>query len=514
MLNLVIDQGGSSSRAIVFNAYGEIISQGQIKVATFRNGNMIEQNPDEVCLSITRAIEQCLKPLSVSQIKQLKAVGLVCQRSSFIAINTHTKQALTAIISWQDTRAAKRLHALKLDEHKLKQLTGLPLSAHYGASKMLWCLENITEVKQAADIDQLMFLPLAAYLSHFLTSNSSKGDNYLVDPVSATRTFLFSGINPEQNTPNNTFQWSRELLTSFRIKAQWLPNIVPSNYHLGDIKIAINKHKLKLPLTYLNGDQSAALFAYGAIEENTIQVNIGSGAFVNYLLPSASATSTKAISEKGLLHSLVAIYQTQTTPKFFHAVEGTINGAGSAIDVMAQQLAIKHPQKLTIYPAAQSNIPIFINTIGGLAAPFWRSDINSVFMGEGDNEAKMIAVYESIIFLISYLIERIISLQTSPNNLPKTNIQISGGLANNLSICQLLADVTGLIVKKKQDVEATSLGAAFYLAGQPKNWLMALTTKTFTPQQSQQTNVYSARKAVIKRYQMWQNHIEKLTANQ
>lgn len=488
MYFLSIDQGGSSSRALVCDSKGTIITRHQTQVSTQRDGAFIEQNPDELLQSIQTCIDSCLSQLTSAQQNQLRSACLVTQRSSFIAIDSKTQQNLTQVISWQDSRGQAALNALDIDSDWLHNITGLRASAHYGASKMAWCLQHNAQVQKAAANNTLMFLPIAAYLCARLTGNHS----YYVDPANAARTLL---LDIEH------LQWHPKLLSLFGIKKSWLPQIHSTLSDYGTIQLPMKN----MPLKYLSGDQSAALFAYGLPSNNEVNVNVGTGAFISRLM-----TSNENVSE-GLLRSILHIDKLRQ----YFALEGTVNGAGAALDVMSAQLGVAKKDlnlpKASELDKSDCSIPLFINSIGGLAAPFWRSDIHSYFVGDGSPVAKMRAVLESVGFLITTIIDRM-NTASSPINA----IKISGGLANNDALCQMIADLSSIRLVRLDEIEASALGGVWWLARQSaeedglkddglkeKNrWLGNIHRKVFLPELNT---------ALSQRLCQWQAEISAIT---
>ncbi len=485
MYYLSIDQGGSSSRALVCDGHGRVICQAQISVNTKRTGVFVEQQPNEILQSVKSCIQQCYQKLSSTQQGQLVSAALVSQRSSFIAINTASNQPLTQVISWQDTRGQDYLDALKIDNAWLQQLTGLRASGHFGASKMLWCLKHEPAVQRAAKNNTLMFLPIASYLANGLTGSK----HYYVDPANAARTLLFAIENAgsdsdKANQPG--LPWSEQLLKLFAINRHWLPEILPTNSLFG--QITVGNHVI--PLMYVNGDQSSALFAYGKPGREQVCLNIGTGAFISRL--SASLEN----HDKDLLHSIVHTEQHGGRYRHFLALEGTINGAGAALDIMAKKLAV-NIEPLNIVSHTEAPVPLFVNTIGGLAAPYWRSDIRPHFIGNGSRQARMIAVFESIVFLAVTIIKR---MSKCPEDI--TTLIITGGSAKNDDLCQLIADLSGLKVLRKQQIEASALGAVWSLAGQPVDWLAELSSQPFIARKNS---------ALSQRFRLWTAVMEDLT---
>ena len=162
---LILDQGGSSSRAIVFDNTGKRVCLAQQTVATSRPGSgWVEQDPLEIAASLRSVAAQAVQQLTCAQRVGLVAAGLVCQRSSLVCWDLVGGQPLSPIISWQDTRAHDYLAKLPVDQETIYKKTGLIANAHYGASKMRWCLDHLPAVKQAAKHNRLRMAPLGAYL--------------------------------------------------------------------------------------------------------------------------------------------------------------------------------------------------------------------------------------------------------------------------------------------------------------------------------------------------------------
>jgi glycerol kinase len=475
MYFLGIDQGGSSSRALVCDRSGKIISQGQCQVSTERSGVIVEQKTQCLYESVIKSIHQCLAKLSVEQISKIQSASLVTQRSSFVAVNSKTKETLSNIISWQDTRAQQELEHLAINNKWLRATTGLKVSAHYGASKMKWSIDNNEKVISAACANELLFLPLASYLVSKLTDNES----FCVDPANAARTLLLD---------INTLHWQETLLDIFAIKRDFLPKILSTIDHFGHITLTKNDCVNSIPLKYVNGDQSAAMFAYGEPKESKLLVNMGTGAFISKIL---STESLSFIDDSALLRSIVHVDKEKT----LYVLEGTVNGCGAAIDKMAILLGVDKTLLKDI-ACVNKDIPLFINTIGGLGAPYWRTDISSRFIGEGSSESKLIAVLESVVFLITVLVEL---LSSSPPKLD--SLIVSGGMSNNMALCQMLADLSGYKVKAPNEVEASVLGSIWWLADCPKNWLPELAYKYYLPRENAELK---------SRYVMWSVEMDKL----
>ncbi len=466
-LYLCIDQGGHASRAIVFNQNGEEICSAYCEVQTQHPAkNFVELNATQVIKSIDSAIKQVLEKLGDKK-RDIISAGLATQRSNVVCWNKKTGEALSPIISWQDRRNADWLEQFHDQNEHIHKLTGLFMSPHYGASKLRWCLENIPEVKTALDDHSLAFGPMASFISFHL----SKENFLLADPVNASRTQLWN---------LNKHHWDDELLELFNIPLSALPHCVPSMHHYGTLEL----DGLNIPLRLVTGDQSAAMYAYGHLQPGTAYVNTGTGAFIS------RSSGPLALYSRRLLTSLIfRDSELRGESQNHYVLEGTVNGAGSALEWLANQ----HPEVNIFDHLAEwlNDItpPLFLNGISGLGAPFWQANFKTQFNHEASVNEKAVAVVESIIFLLKASLDEMSKLSSPPEQ-----IQITGGLASLDGLNQRLADLSGLPVYCPTQCEATARGTAYLLAEQPSHWPEQDVGNWFEPEQ----NI-----ALVKRYNEW-----------
>ena len=443
-LYLCIDQGGHASRAIVFNHEGEMVSSAYSEIETQHPAeNFVELNANDVIRSVNDSLKEVLHKLGDKK-KHIVSAGLATQRSNVVCWNKKTGEALSPIISWQDRRNTKWLEQFHEKNEHIHKITGLFVSPHYGASKLRWCLDNIPEVKKALDNHTLAFGPMSSFISF----NIVKEKFLLADPVNASRTQLWS---------LKTHTWDDELLKLFDIPIAALPYCVPSKHHYGTIEV----DDFSVPLRLVTGDQSAAMYAYGKLQVDTAYVNTGTGAFIS------RSSGPLALYSRRLLTSLIfRDSELQSDSQNHFVLEGTINGAGSALDWLAQQYPDTNIyDKLPAWLDEIKSPPLFLNGISGLAAPFWLPNFTSRFNREADVNEKAVAVIESIIFLLKASLDEMKKLASPPEQ-----IQITGGLASLDGMKQRLADISGLPVYCPTQCEATARGTAYLLANQPTNW--------------------------------------------
>ncbi|MBT8132624.1 MAG: hypothetical protein KJO35_10175 [Gammaproteobacteria bacterium] len=438
-LYLAIDQGGQSTRAIVFDRAGTTIAASYRSVSTQHPAGpeFVEHDPEELIDSILESVADVVANVK-SQGQPIVQAGLATQRSSIVCWDRETGAALSPVISWQDTRAADLLRQRSPDEAMVRSITGLTSSPHYGASKLRWCLENIEDVRRSHAKGLLAMGPLAAFIIHRLTRERA----LLVDPVNASRTLLWD---------SHTLDWSEKLLAAFAIPAEVLPVCVYNRSDFGHIKTN------GIPLSVCTGDQNAAIFAGGELRQGVAYLNIGTGAFI-------LAQIDAGTRENDLLQSVIWAADNEVT----RVMEGTVNGAGSA-------LAAHHatPEKIVQAAAAMStsNIPLYLNGHAGLGSPYWRERFTSQFIGDGDDATKLTAVVESILFLIQ------VNLEQLCRSVAVSTILVSGGLSRNDDVCQGIADLSGMVVSRPDETEATARGLAYLVAGRPAEWSKAKQTQ-------------------------------------
>lgn len=450
---LAIDQGSHASRALLFGEDGSLLTRYTKPVVTNRyEGGRVEHDAQQLLSSVLEVVDQLLGSLSAEEKKAITACGIATQRSTVLAWDL-AGNAISPILSWQDVRAAGDLKKLQPHEKTIQAITGLPLSAHYGASKLRWLL-NHQEKVAAEQHGAVRLSPLISYLLYHLAENKP----YVVDHSNAQRTQLMDV---------STLDWSPRILEWFELPEAVLPSCKPMCYDYGVLT------NTRANITAVCGDQNAALFGAGDIDDRTALVNLGSGAFIMrpmkpYLASAAQLTSI-ACSDSDSVSYLR---------------EATVNGAGSALEWLAQKYNIENIEnQLPGWLNQNKSPPLFLNTVGGLGSPWWRQDINPEFIDPGfidfnpiDNKgAAVAAVIESIVFMLGANLE-LIQAES-----PLKRLRVSGGLSRSDGLCQKLANLSQLTVERTDNTEATARGVAWLAAGQPENWESARATKIFKP---------------------------------
>ena len=384
--------------------------------------------------------------------------------------NNHTGDALTPVLSWQDIRGEPYLAQFPLDNQELQQLTGLRLSPHYGASKMRWCLEHSSAVIAAQHNHCLSIGPIVSYLFwHLLDQPRTQHPKSLIDPGHAQRTLLW---NLQRN------EWESTLLEHFKIPRAVLPHCQHHNSHFGNLQLG----DYTIPFTASARDQGASLFARGLPEPDACYINIGTGAFIQRLsenlhAPEGLLVSPLWLPEKGLPENELP---ENPAAKKYYAWEATVNGAAAAISFIQQHTGLTiTPQEidsaLELNPAGGC---YFLNAVGGLSAPYWRTDLQSRFSENLSAAEKILAWIESVIFQI------VINVQLMNQSGDTKKIIISGGFSKADTVCQKIADLTNATVHRSDNPDATVQGIACMAAGLPQSWKPVLQEDVFTPQQN------------------------------
>ncbi len=472
---LGVDQGSHSSRAVLFDASGAMVSDAAQKVTLNRSSTgYVEQDAVQLLDSVKHVIRQVLSSLDGQQLKQVAACGIATQRSTVLAWDAHGR-ALSPALNWQDVRAEALLKKLKPHELEIRRLTGLPLTPYYSASKMNWLLYESASVKQCA-VDDLRISPLISYLLFHLLDNRP----YEIDFSNAQRTQLFA---------LDSLTWSEQLCNRFEVDARLLPDCKPMCANYGRLA---GTH---IPVTAVCGDQNAAMFGIGALEPGVALVNIGSGAFV---LRELGHFSISASQLTGIAYS--------DMNKVSYMREATINGAGNALSWAEQQWHVEDLLgRLPEWIEQVKEPPVFINAVGGLGTPWMQGGIQSSFVGNGDysNAEKVVAVIESIVFMIQ------VNLELMAVEMPLNKLRVSGGLSNQDGLCQKLGNLSGLEIERSDITEATARGVAWLAAGRPENWSITGTdgdegSVRFMPQQD---------RALHERYQIFKKEMKRIVNN-
>ena len=428
---LAIDQGTHASRALLFDGDGRVLSTHRRKIALIRDDPYrAEQDPEEIISSVRYVIRKAQGYANTHQLN-IRRAGISVQRSTTVAWDKTSGKALYPAMSWQDTRASSYLAGLQKNSDVIKTLTGLQISAHYGASKLRWLLENVPEVIAAARSNRLCLGPLSSFILHRLIEKHP----LIVDHGNASRTLLWN---------LHACQWDPRLLKIFRISSKWLPSPRPIRCDYGRLEGS------NIRVSAVNGDQPSALFGQGSLPSDGAAINIGSGAFI------MCDTGNRPIAHPRLL---TAISDSDRRSCRF-CLEGTVNGAGTALQ-WAEKNWDLDLKNIPLKQRAQEP-PLFINTVGGLGSPWWYTGLSTQLLGLAPADCRhksmlcLVAILESIVFMLYANVKEMIGAGITIRSL-----SVAGGLSRYRYLCQALADLSGLNVTRCRETEITARGIAW-----------------------------------------------------
>ena len=445
---VAIDQGGHATRAVAFDATGKRLASAFAGISTHRNAlGHVEHDGEELVASVRSAASELATLVPATR---WAAAGLAVQRSTVACWNSDTGALLAPVISWQDRRQAGWLERLKRSAARVHELTGLPLSPHYGASKLRWCLDHVAAVREARAAGRLRAGPLASLLLNRLLEERP----CVADEANASRTQLWSPLARD---------WVTELLDLFGVPREILPAVSPTEAPFGTLVAG----DVRVGISVCTGDQAAVPFASGELDPDAVYVNLGTGAFA--LRPAPQAVIAPPM--------LSSVLRSDAAGVDF-VMEGTVNGAGSALEWFEQREGLPAQRLLSGLeraPAFAEAAPFFLNGVSGLGSPFWVPEFESRYEGEAEPAERFRAVVESIAFLLRANLDELARVAGRP-----ARIVLSGGLARSGFLCRTLASLTDLPVHRLDDPEATARGLAFLVAGQPGGW-KAPTLEAFGP---------------------------------
>ena len=486
---LALDQGTTSTRALLFNEKGACLAHAQHAFKQhYPQKGWVEHCPEEIW---DTAIKSCLEVIKQCPggANDIHAIGISNQRETTVVWNKNTGKPIYPAIVWQDQRTAAMCARLREEgvEPNLSKKTGLLLSPYFSATKIAWLLRHIKGAKESAQKGELCFGTIDTYLLWKLTG----GKAHQTDVTNASRTLLFN---------IQTHQWDDELLDLFDIPKAMLPTVAPCVFEFG---VTDRDHfKRAIPITGIAGDQQCASIGQGCFHKGMLKTTFGTGCFA--LLN----TGAEPVQSKFQLLTTIA-YQIQGQTAY--ALEGSIFNAGSAINWLKDGLGVIGAPAETEALATElsdnggvSVLPAF----SGLGAPFWDPNVKACILGLTlDTKASHIvrATLEGVVYRVRDLCEAFI--QDTQQEIQ--SVRVDGGMVVNDWLMQFLSDTLNTTIDRSKNIESTAVGAAF-LAGLGSGIFGQLsdidifrqTDKLFYP------NVTTAR--YQKGYEMWCQAVEKV----
>ncbi|WP_428607233.1 glycerol kinase GlpK [Sedimenticola sp.] len=442
-LILSIDQGTTSSRAMLFEKDGRSVFSSQLEFKQiFPDSGWVEHDPEEIwstALSVTRQAIDAAKQMD----RKIAAVGITNQRETTVVWERSSGRPIYNAIVWQDRRTADHCHHLKQAGHEqmISEKTGLLLDPYFSGTKVAWILDHVSGARDKAEQGELAFGTVDSFLLWRLTG----GRQHATDATNASRTLLF---NIHQN------HWDDELLALLDIPASLLPDVKDCSADFG----TTDRELLGESLTVcgMAGDQQAAAFGQACFQPGMIKSTYGTGCFV------LMNTGEHAVSSNNKLLSTIGY---RLDGKVSYAMEGSIFVAGAAVQWLRDGLGLIKTAEETeaIATALEHNQGVYlVPAFTGLGAPHWDADARGALLGltraTGIKEIVR-ATLESVCYQTHDLFQAM-----SDDGVQPIQLRVDGGMVKNNWLCQFLADILNLPVQRPVQTETTALGAA-YLAG-------------------------------------------------
>lgn len=445
---LALDQGTSSSRAIVFNRHAEIISVAQQELNQhYPQSGWVEHDPMEIWQSQLKTAQDALKQAKLSP-QDIKAIGITNQRETTLLWDKRTGLPIHNAIVWQDRRSEPLCEQLRQAGHEdvLFHKTGLRLDAYFSATKIAWLLDNIANARQLAEAGHLAFGTVDSWLIWQL----SKGKAHLTDRTNASRTLLYN---------IHTQNWDEDLLELFNIPRQLLPAVLNSSEFFTNT--ASQFFEKSIPIYGVAGDQQSALFGQACFEPGMVKNTYGTGCFM--LMHTGSTVHQ---SKNGLISTSAAGQKQQNN----YALEGSVFVAGAVVQWLRDGLsAFKQSAEIESLALSvpDSGGVMFVPAFTGLGAPYWDANARGTITGlsRGTTMAHIArAALESIAFQSTALLNAMCLDANQAGSSPLEQLRVDGGASKNNYLMQFQADLLGVPVVRPTMIETTALGAA-YLAG-------------------------------------------------
>lgn len=441
---IVIDQGTTSSRAIIFDEKSNIISSAQEEFKQiYPKPGYVEHDPIDILSTVRSVISTALTRGRIKY-SDIKGIGITNQRETVVAWHKITGEPLYNAIVWQCRRTADRCNQLKEEgyEYIIKKKTGLKLDSYFSATKLEWLINNVDAVKTALDENNLLVGTIDTYLLWQL----SGGKIYKTDFTNASRTMLFN---------IHTLEWDSALCDLFKVPKEILPEVCPSSHYYGDTSEDILGYKI--PIHGVAGDQQSALFGQGCFHKGDLKVTYGTGCF---LLVNSSDADIE--SNNGLLTTLSC----ETVDKPMYALEGSVFVGGAVIQWLRDELKMIKSASETEKIARSvidTNGVYVVPAFVGMGAPHWNFEAEGLITGitRGTNRAHIVrASLESICYQVYDLIQAM----NKDLGYKINNIKVDGGAVVNNFLMQFQSDIADATIIRPKNIEVTALGAC-YLAG-------------------------------------------------
>lgn len=490
---LALDQGTTSSRAILFDKNGNIkaVEQKEFR-QIFPKPGWVEHNAEEIWSSQLKVAQDVLKNNSVSA-DEIAAIGITNQRETAVVWDRRTGKPIYNAIVWQDRRTAGICDQLKADGHEdyIRSHTGLVVDAYFSGTKVKWMLEQVPGAREKADQGELCFGTVDSWLIWKLTG----GKVHVTDYTNASRTLMYDIFD---------LKWDDHLLEILSVPANMLPEVKASSEIYGET--ATDLLGGSIPIGGIAGDQQAALFGQACFERGMAKNTYGTGCFM------LMNTGTEAVQSK---NGLVTTIAWGVDGEVHYALEGSVFIAGAAVQWLRDGLKIidESPDSEFFAMKVSGTDGVYVvPAFAGLGAPYWDMYARGAIFGltRGTTKAHLIrATLDSL----AYQTKDVLEAMEQDSGVPLSTLRVDGGASANNLLMQFQSDILGVEVERPKIIETTALGAA-YLAGLASGfWSRAEIDKKwqldqrFAPEMeaSERNELYKGWKKAVQRTMGWED---------
>ncbi|MBX2963164.1 MAG: glycerol kinase GlpK [Cyclobacteriaceae bacterium] len=439
---IALDQGTTSSRAVLFDERGEIkgIAQQEFR-QIFPQSGWVEHDPLEILNSQLHVLDKLVSTNELDP-SSIKAIGITNQRETTVVWDKRTGQPIYHAIVWQDKRTAARCEELKAQglSDYVREQTGLVIDSYFSGTKVQWILDEVEGARTKAERGELLF----GTIDTWLIWNMTKGREHVTDVTNASRTMLFN---------IRELVWDDNLLNALKIPSSMLPQVKPSAHHFGTYEYK----GVSIPISGVAGDQQAALFGQACFEPGMAKNTYGTGCFM------LMNTGNKIQHSK---NGLITTIAWQLDGKVEYALEGSVFIAGAAVQWLRDSLGIIDESKDSEYFAAKalgSNEVYVVPAFAGLGAPYWDMYARGAIFGLTRDTGKD-HIIKATLESLAYQTKDVLAAMEEDAGVKLSKLKVDGGACANNILMQFQADILGTEVERPEVIESTAMGAAF-LAG-------------------------------------------------
>lgn len=442
---LSIDEGTTSTRAIIFDHNGKEVASAQKEIPQyFPEPGWVEHDANQIWLAVQTTIANAFINSGIWP-SQIAAIGITNQRETTVVWDKETGKPIYNAIVWQSrqtTGIAEKLKKAGYGE-KIKEKTGLIIDPYFSATKIRWILDHVPGAQERAEAGELLFGTIDSWLVWKLTD----GQQHVTDYTNASRTMLFN---------IHTLKWDNDILKLLNIPKQMLPEVRSNSEIYGETASYMFFGGV-VPIAGMAGDQQAALFGQMALKPGMVKNTYGTGAFI------VMNTGDKPADSKNKLLTTIAY---GIDGKIIYALEGSIFVAGSAVQWLRDSMKlIKHApdSEQAAYESTSENEVYVVPAFTGLGAPYWNANARGAIFGvtRGTTDKDIV---KATLQSLAYQTRDVVDAMQKDSGIEIPTLRVDGGASNNNYLMQFQADILNIKIERAKTLETTSLGAAF-LAG-------------------------------------------------